>query len=103
MLEAPRRAPCFNLYRLSGLLNPDRAPVFLFVFLHLCIPTGGRFGAGFGSSFLFIFLRLTLAWRPSNLEPVGFVQTGARFRFGVWLEASSFLQMEPWPASILNQ
>ena len=39
-----------------------------------------------------------LAWSPARLEPVGPVQTSARFGFGSgsWLEASSFLQMQPW-------
>ena len=87
--------PCLDLYGFRVLSNSDRAPVFL-IFCSCLDQAGARFGLGLARGFLCL-LRLSLAWRPSSLEPAGPVQTirvqGLNL---VWLEAARFLQMEPW-------
>ena len=88
--------PCRHLYGFLYVFrvisNSDPVPVFMFIFRTCLGKAGARFGLGLGRGFLCL-LRLSLAWRPSSLEPVGPVQPR---RVRVCLEAFSFLQMEPW-------
>ena len=95
VLEAPKGAPNrmsppplalhprLDFLRVQGSLELYRAPVFLFVFLHLSRPGGCKVGLGSGSR-LFEVFESEPCLRPDGCK------------VWVWLEASSFLQMKPW-------
>ena len=91
---------CLDLYGFKVLSNSNRVPVFLLVFCTCLDQAGARFGLGLARSFLCL-LRLSLAWRPSSLEPSGPVQMdGFGFGFG---SRPVFFRQPGWMPPIMNK
>ena len=89
---APAGAP--DLCGCRVLSNPDRAPVFLFVFCTSLYQAGASFGPGLARGFLCLFYAL-----PGSLRAFQSDQSkldGCKVWVWVWFEAFSLLQMEPW-------
>ena len=115
MLEAPRRAkspagahlrwPSTFALTFTGL-GFSRTLIVLpssYLFLGTCLDqAGARFGLGLARGFLCL-LRLSLAWRPSSLEPSGPVQMdGFGFGFGFG-SRPVFFRQPGWMPPIMNK